>query len=728
MSLELIFIELLLGAMLLGFLGSYKKRILDRAILFATIPLAFVISLYACDFLGEIIGEFIAKEITTGEMQDAVVSLLGALAVALSSPFAQSIMFIMLLIGFRIVVGIALFVVHTVLGTKRREKKAKKAGKKKPLYNKITTGALGVLSGYLICMLAFTPFAYINELTEPMLTTAKSKEFEGTYVSEVAYEFDKISMPFSDGSFTSGLATATGMSIVHRSSINTLTDTKITLSDGTVQEFNALEFVNSISQSGVKLISIYEKSCKDGAKLGDISDVGGVLVELSRSDLLMSLAADTLAKLKPQELPEDATFIDKMTNFVTSEYTSGDAEILRGEIGAVASLLDLLASDLGEVSLLEDTLLTELLAYMGEDGSAEKVIDAISSSRVYQGGFPLFLEFGLELVCEQMNLSEDKEHDYERFLADMQAVLNDKTVRTYNESKVDAFVKHCAETATVVSDAQMHEGYGSYVQFYARMERIKQVFTTYGVSDTEYLWYSYVTSEGETYYYFGDDFAGSELAGRWIKDIPEFRTFVEGIIGVSLTPDPVSIAASKITHKINESDIYGNTISKTVISDMAAECVQSLEAIEGTENARAVLASLVSIDGYNVPKAFREDIIASLDMEAELDKEAIAENISVISQLYQDFTHESDYASFNTIMHHFGDIGAMLDSFKNMDTTKNTSERMLDVIIHDKNYGRYFRMEPIKGMIDSVRTGDMSYEELFSAVGAKYNELAGLGN
>ena len=112
----------------------------------------------------------------------------------------------------------------------------------------------------------------------------------------------------------------------------------------------------------------------------------------------------------------------------------------------------------------------------------------------------------------------------------------------------------------------------------------------------------------------------------------------------------------------------------------------------------------------------------------ELEKEVIAENISVISKLYQDFTHESDYASFNTIMRHFGDIGAMLDSFKNMDTTKNTSERMLDVIIRDKNYGRYFRMEPIKGMIDRVRTGEITYEQLFDAVGAKYSELAVLGN
>ena len=728
MSLELIFIELLLGAMLLGFIGAYKKRILDRAILFATIPLAFVISLYACDFLGEMIGEFITEELVTGDMQGAVVSLLGALIVALSSPFAQSIMFVLLLIGLRIVVGIALFVIHTVLGTKRREKKAKKAGKKKPLYNKVTTGVIGALSGYLICMLAFMPFAYINELTEPALATAKSKELEGTYVNELACELDKITMPFSDGSLSSGLATATGMRAIHRSSIRSLTDTEITLSDGTVQEFNALDFVNSISQNGVRLISIYEHSCKEGATLGDIRAVGDVIVDLADSELLMSLLADTLAKIEPGELPEDATFIDKLTNFVTSEYTSGDAQILRGEISAVASLIDLLANDIGEVSLTEDELLTELLAYMGKEGSAERVIDAISSSRIYQGGFPLFLEFGLELVCEQMNLSEDKEHDYERYLADMQAAFNDKTIKTYSELKVDSFINNCAENNIAVRDAEQQEGYTAYVQFFARMELIKQVFTSYGVSDTEYLWYSYVTAEGELYYYFGNDFAGSGFEGRWVKDIPVFRGIIEEAIGLSLTPDPVSIAASKITHKVNESDFYGNTISKAVISEMAAEAAQSLEGVDGTESAREILLSLVSIDYYNVPEAFRKDILLSLDMNAELEKEVIAENISVISKLYQDFTHESDYASFNTIMRHFGDIGAMLDSFKNMDTTKNTSERMLDVIIRDKNYGRYFRMEPIKGMIDRVRTGEITYEQLFDAVGAKYSELAGLGN
>ncbi len=750
MSLELILIELLVGAMILGFLGSYKKRILDRAVLLATVPLAFLISVLACKRVSGAIGSLISESVLSADMPEAISSAVGALIVSLSGPFAAFVLFIVLLIAFRIVAGIALSVIHTVLGTKRRERRAKKKGKKKSLLNKLATGAIGAVSGFLVCMLSFLPFAYVNDLTEPIIATATSEELEGTYVNEVAVQLDTLGMPFSDGSVLSGVATATGIRGIYNTTIKGLTDTSVTLSSGREVEFNSLELVNSISSEGVRLLALYEESCDSEATFKDFKPAGNVLRALSGSDLLMTLTADVLAKLEAQPLPEDADFGAEMMYFVSTEYTSGDAEVIRNEISALAALIELFADDLGDVSIEGNELMTSLLAYMEDESSSNKMVDTIASSTLYNEGFPLFMEFGLELICDQMNLSENKEDDYRRYLADMQAAFNDKSIAVYDRDLVETFIKYCAGTGTSPSEysitdpankTEIDRGYESYVSFFASMKHIETVFTDYSVSGTEYLWSTYVCSDGGRYYYFGEDFAGTAIYDKWVSDIGNLDDIIAGLLGDAMidellggqtvVPDPVSVAASRLAHELNSFDAAnpGAVITEQDIRQMAESVIGELSGESDLASAVSVLESLIGIDGYTAAPAYHEDIIKALNRDAALENDKVAANISGIAALFNNFTKESDVASFDTVMSHFSEVGAMIDGLGAMEMTADIPGKMLDVMLRDKNYGKYFRLEPIKHKIDDARAGTITYEQLFTEVATAYGELnSAMGN
>lgn len=738
MSVELILIELLVGAMLLGFLGSYKKRIVDRAILLATVPLAFVISVVACELVSGLIGEWLSSTLVSPDMPEAVSSLIGSLIVSLSSPFASTLLFIALLLVFRIGVGLILFIVHTVIGTRRREKRARREGKKKkPLYNKIATAAMGVISGFLVCMFSFMPFAYLCDLTEPMIATAKSEEYEGTYVNELALQLDTLGLPFSDGSVLSGVATATGMRAVYTLAISGLTDTTVTLSEGRTVEFNSLELVNSVSTETVKALALVERACKTEATFGSLSPAAGVLRELSKSELLMTLTADVLTKLEPEELPEDAEFGEKMMNLVSTEYTTGDVTVVKNEVAALAALLELLSEDMKDVPLDSSDLMPELLAYLEDPESSEKMVNTVADATIYDKGFPLFMELGLELICDQMNLSESKEEDYERYLADMQAAFNDKTIKTYQKERAETFIKYCAETgqnpttyAIEDKDNMTHtdRAYVAYLSFFARMEFIRSIFSDYSVAEHEHLYYSYAM-EGETYYYFGSkEFEGTELYRRWVKDNGMLSAIVKElglseILGTdALEPDAASVAAALLTHEINEIDTYNSTtISAYDIMVMATNAKSALGTSDEHKEAARILDSLISIDGYHAAPAYKKDILAALHKDKELDDEKVAQNISTVAVLYGDLTEHSDVASFDTVMTNFVKVGAMLDSFAEMETTADIPGKMLDVLVRDKSYGVYFRMDPVAGMIEDTRSGKISYAELFGEVASLYS-------
>lgn len=738
MSVELIFIELLLGAMLLGFLGSYKKRIIDRAILLATVPLSFIISIVACERISGKIGQWLSGTLVSPDMPEAISSLIGALIVSLSGPFAATLLFIVLLLVLRIGVGLILFIVHTVIGTRRREKRARREGKKKkPLYNKIATAVMGVVSGYLVCMLSFMPFAYLSDLTEPMITTAKSDEYNGTYVNDLALQLDTLGMPFSDGSVLSGVATATGMRAIYNASIRGLTDTTVTLSDGKAVEFNSLELVNSVSTETVRALALAERACKAEATFETLSPAAGILRELSSSELLMTLTADVLTKLEPQELPDDADFGDKIMNLISTEYTTGDARIVKNEVAALSALIELLSADMKDVALSSAELMPELLAYLENPESSEKMVNTISDATIYDKGFPLFMEFGLELICDQMNLSESKEEDYSRYLADMQAAFNDKTIKTYQKDRAEAFIKYCAETGQnpttyAIEDrddmTDTDRAYVAYLSFFARMEFIRSIFSDYSVAEHEHLYYSYLI-DGESYYYFGSgELEGTELYRRWVKDNGMLTEYVTAlglseILGIdAFTHDAASVAAALLTHEINEIDTY-NTSFITVydIMNMATDAKSALGASPEHEEAARILDSLICIDGYNAAPAYKKDILAALHKDKALDDKKVAENISTVAVLYGDLTEHSDVASFDTVMTNFVKVGAMLDSFAEMETTADIPNKMLDVLVRDKAYGVYFRMDPVLGMIEKARSGEISYEELFGEVAALYS-------
>ncbi len=716
MSIDLILLELLIGAMLLGFIGAYKKRIFDRVVLLLTVPAAFIASVIfvKSSRFGGIITTLMDTFGLTGpdNMSDTFFGSMIDLGVAFIAPIFVTVLFWVLLFVLRITVGILLFLIHTISGCRGGEKKAKRAWReakkaglnpkkeeakkslrhryKKPLWHKFTSGVIGALSGFLIVMLSMLPLMYVNNFVEPAVNTALEEENKDTYVNELASVVDEKFMPLSDKTAFGKIQKFTGMKALTNKALTYLTDVKVEFDSETTVEFNIIDVVSAVATEAVSAASIYERSCDATGTFKDFGPIATILTKLADNDALMNLCVTVYGEFG-DELIEDSEYAYKIES----------AEALKKDLSAAAGIVELLSTDLAHVSLESEDMLTEILAYLENEESSKKFVGILAQSKVYETYFPVLMEYALELICDQLALPEDKTADYQGFVSDMLAACNDP-IGGHSEERVEAFIKYCAENDVLISDYTPNQDtpserdldYYSYLNFMEKLEGIEKAFADRGIDDGAKATF-YLAKDGKTIYVY------QKLLNKWV-----LRTDEELRLG--------SHAAQLLAAQM------GSGFSDESLKATAQALALSVNADDLTVRANTLLmfAAICDESAFNpLDTVYRNDIVDSLNKDAAFTKEhndSFAGVLATMATLYTALTEEADEASIDTVIENFGLVGRMLDGMKMMESTTAIPDMMIKALQKNKNYGMIFATQTAKDLLKEVELGNETYEGLFN--------------
>lgn len=717
-----ILLELMIGAMLLGFIGAYKKRLFDRIVLFASIPVAFFGSIIFTKsaLFDEIVQKVMEMTGLTGadpETASSVVeTLIPSVGVALVRPFIVTVLFWVSLFVLRILLGITLFFIHTFTGARRRAKKAKKNGVKKPLWNKIGTGVTGALSGFVIVMLSTLPLVYVNNLTEPAVNAALEEQYKGTYVNELASTISENAIPLGEDSIITKIQNRTGMRTVINKSLEAMTDVTVKSESGTEVTFNLMHAIGVLGAESVRVTAVYEKTCDANSTLKDIAPVADVLARLAKDDNFITAGTQLFSYVSPMIFGTDDI-----------AYNVSDVNVLKADATAVSELIKLLSTDLAEVKLDEENLLPELLAYLENEDSSKKFVKAIAISDAYNENFPTLMEYALVLICDQMDLSEDKSEDYTSFVRDMNTALDDKAVAPYDPSAAEKFIIYCVDNDITVSSyaisnpdrySEYDIAYINYVNFIQKKNAAEKVYSDYLLNKAGKVSF-FVANGGSIYSYDSETDKWSLFDGE-----------ISELCSVSYA---AQLLANRANAFIKTNPEY--VMSEDDVGNFARELIDILRAKDSPNETELAtleaLAALCGVDDYNpTDTVYRTDIMNALNKDAELDEEHnenFAVSLSIMAGVYASLTEESDEASIDTIMDNFDDIGRLLDSMKKMESTKDIPDKMLTAIMRNKNYGQYFESEGVQLLIQNVKDGTSTYEQLFTTVQAIYGLANSIG-
>ncbi len=724
MVIQYILLEILIGAMLLGFIGAYKKRLRDRIVLLLTVPLAFIGAIFLTtgplfDLLSDLLTDFLQSN-GGGTFSGAILNLTLGVGAAAVRPIVATVLFWVLLFLLRIIIGMLLAILHLITGEHRKTKKAKRNKVPKPLWNKIGTGAVGAFSGFLIVMLSMLPLVYVNNLAEPAVNAALSEENEGTYVNSLAKTVSENNLLLTEDTMFGKIQTITGMRTLTNKALDSLTDAKVSFENEKEIEFNFTEVVSTIGETGVRAMAAYEQSCKATGTLQNFAPMATLFQKLSENDAIVNVTYYLYDEMK-------------VTIFGTEEppYTVDSPDDLRSDLSAAAALVNLLATDMANVSADTEDLLPELLTYLEDEPSAQNLVNVLAISSFYKKNFPVIMEFALGAISDQIDLPENKAEDHANFLTDMSAALSDKATGTYDPTGVDYFIKYCAENNVDVSEFKLSatgnttldHAYLSYLEFIVRKNSIETVFINYmldseklSVTDPE----SGLSLAQKTLSYY----VGSDKTVYVCDSQGDWSIFNGSISELRKS----SYAAQLLANRVNTEMTYNEdaAIDQERARAMASDAIANIydRNSEIGKITAALLNSIADVSNYDPSGAvYREDIINSLNKEAELDEahnNSFGTSITIMAELYGALTEEADEASIETVTNNFKLIGRLLDSMKNMESTKDIPDKMLHAIMNNKNYKSFFSSNTVQSLLKNVEEGKSTYEELFGMIQSLY--------
>lgn len=755
MLIQYVLLELLIGAVILGFIGAFRKRFIDRIILFISVPVSYLTAiLLAKSELSTTLSDLALEYIPIPDtVPETAIDGIETLAVCFARPILVTVVFWVLLFLFRIIIGFVMLIVHTATGRRRQEKEEKRALKEwkrqrrgqkdkkaagekpkvgKPVWQGMLVGLIGAASGFVIFMLSLLPLGLLNNIAAPALEAALEEDMEGTYANEVAATANENFIPFREDGIFSKIRTYSGMAFITDATIASLTDAKITVSDDKEVEFNCIELLNTVTAAGVKATKIYETTLDGEFTFSDFKGAGDVVLVIAESEPILEIGAQMLTLIEEMPYSEDAPIPERLMAIVVNEYRTLDASALKRDLVAVATLVDLISEDFGDVSYDDENLVPELLEYLKDEKSTEKLVSTLAKTTVYGTAVPMLMETGIDLICEFMGLSEDRADDYRRMLDDVCADVNDNSNGEYDETLIETFIEHCVTTGSKVSDygianvnemTELDHAYRSYIRFFGKMSRLEKTFENYHL-DNEAGLCCFLSRDGVTVYYY------VEVVDMWIKYDPEStEPLIPELEDIDIEPSDAALAATLLINATNSlTNVPDAALTSGEIADIARLLVLSIGDNEQFSGAAKILTTLYDESAFTPTSVYRCDIMAALNKDAIFTKEhdeQLASTITLLANLYSKFTEDGSEPSLEVVMENFTDVGVLLDSFANLSSTKNIPYQMLMVIKLNKDYRYLFAVPEVNEMFTALGKGEASYEDLFKKVKEVYEELEG---
>ncbi len=709
----------LLGGALLGGLVAYGRPWLERVILFVTIPVAWLLGMVllqagVLDFAGDLVMSLTQSEPELAEILQQSPAVF-AVAVGFVNGMVRVMMmvpvFLELLLLMRILYAIVVRVLHL------REKCALfKPGDKKAVLKNLGSGAIGAVGGFVICMLLLMPIHFMTDLLAPTMETFEDEKFNGTYVYAQAEEMGTALLPLAPNTPCGRLQTYTGLRALMNATANGLCTVSFTDIHGDTVKFNGRTTLATLIRDGALGLTLYEYSCNPQRHtVGDFALAAHVIEDLAEQEALVALAQEVLVMMsEPQEEQpltdteeepkEDSDGLAELLSSLAEGYKTAPTGVLQADIRAVAELLQAITTDLETVSLEDIEPEALIMEYLADEEATYRVVTALSKIHVYGQLLAGLTEYGVNMLGDMLDISTDAAEQHGKYLLQLQQVLNDRSIGSYAIADVNTYIlAHTAEAGTAEAlPAHVVEAYERYC---SRIRPLLEVLELYTGSGSLY----FVGSDGSCYVYDGEN------------DLWRLDNNVPG--GAYLAQLLLEQANALLEADQNA------VIDEAKLLELTNAVEQQLRSQSGDHAARALLLAdtVKNRDSeYFAPDAiYRQTLADSLKTDitfGENENRQFARIVSTAGSLFAQLM-AGEEMSLDAIMGNFPQVGRLLDGLAQFEMTSEVSGLLLQAVMQTGDFGDYFSADSVQSLIEDVKAGVTTYEQLFRYVQSLYNIL-----
>ncbi len=724
MIFQVLLLIFLLGGTVLGGITAYRRPLLERVILLLTIPLAWVAALLllsggVLDFAGTMLVDLIAGLTDAGELLagPAVSSGAAALINTLVRLLVMAPVFLLLLLLLRIIYAI----VMAATGA-RAKCKLFMSGQKNEVVKNLAISLIGAVGGFAICMLLLLPIHALSGLLAPTVETFADEKYNGTYVSAQADMVDSNLLPLSKQTPCGTVQTFTGMRAIMDASTHQLCNVSLVNEAGHTLSFNTHTLLTTLIKDGAIGVTLYEYSCNPQKHtLGDFALAADVIDDLADQEILLSMAQELLASVNTEAAPaaqqedEKDSALTEMLASLAASYKDADAQILQSDIHAVAELLRVVTTDLSDVSMKDTQLQTLLFDYLADEEATYRVVNALSKVHVYGQVLSSLTEYGMNMLGDMLDISQDRQAHHSKYVLALQQALNDRSIGSYELSAVETFIRHVAQAKLTVNDpslqtelpVQIHSAYERYM---ARSKAVLSVLDSYTDNGSGKPYF--VGADGQVYIY-------DEIAGTWTE------------AGSDGALDRGSYLVQALLEQVNRildenaDAVLDHPAMLTCVDAVAAQLVSSDAAYASGCLRLASTVSDMEAEAFAKGAVFRRDLVDSLKTDisfGEAENRQFASIVHTAAELFTQLPDNED-ASLDAIMGQFAGVGKLLDGFTQFEMTSDVSSLLLQSLMQNSQYGAYFSAESVQDLIENVKDGSTTYEQLFRSVQSLYNIL-----
>lgn len=465
MKIELLFIELLLGSMILGGLIAHKRSVGERLMLFISVPISFLLSFTLTkigifDGIGKLATDILLRfsiiETHIGGSMAATSTISAIVAVAVRPLFMLIIFWILLLI-FKITVSLICRKKNTGIFTKPEKAKEKR---------NIISIALGVVGAFVIVMFSCLPFDFISNLAEPAIEKATAESYQGTYVYEVAKAVDEKYLPTSKTEVFGKIQYYTGMKSILNGVANSLSETSLTTNNGEELEFNVSKLIQDLLKDEVDIIALYDHMNSPGTRSGaEIAHVSNVIDTFVDSPVVLAVLPEILDAVKVEN-----ELVNKLLGIMSKKYSSDDITVLSKDFVRISDAVKAIAEGAKNEKLRKGNMTRIVLNSLSKQDVANRVADDMSEMSIYADVLGAFTEFGVEYLCDTVKVKNKDE---------MLASIIKK--ESYDQEDKQAFAKMISTAALFASkfDGETDSTVGIVLSNFSLVGRLLDAFQAF---------------------------------------------------------------------------------------------------------------------------------------------------------------------------------------------------------------------------------------------------------
>ncbi|MBE6700936.1 MAG: hypothetical protein E7582_03490 [Ruminococcaceae bacterium] len=715
MKIELIFIELLLFSVLLGIFIAHKKSIGERLVLLGTVPVSFLVAFIiskagAFDFLGKLIADAITGIPSVSayvENSMAVKTGLAGIISAFLRPVFTTVIFWILLVVTKIVAS-------AIISKKKKEGKGLfEAGKKAFDKKNVSACAISALGAFLIFMFSCLPINFLSTAFEDAIIKAEGEKYADTWVQDTATRISKTYMPTSNEEVFGSIQRFTGMKAILRGASNSLATVTLETNDGTKVKFNALELMGIIVGDGVDVLTVWEYiTSPDHHTLSDISMVSTPIRTLADSSLIMSLVCEVVQSYEDGDNHALNTFMAA----AKENYSPKDSHLLEEDIRLLADAIDVVIEAGGDEEIYSDHLVELFLHPLEDEETSYLFIEELSKTSIYSKALVSFTEYGVRLLCDKLQISENRLDALEDFRYGVFEGVNNRSEGTIDLSLAEKFIVYCANNSvrsnsyTVKDENHLTSRdmeFKNYQRYMTRKEEIERAFTAYHVEDSA-LPTGFVASDGTVYKYNETNSTWSKSTANSVNSLSLFSHFL--------------ISQSNDKFKADHSFTYEMEDVITLAHEYENKALSPRDIFNRSKEAVKVL---YNDENYNPEGITYSDEITSLITDKKVfdqkDNHAAAKAISSGAAFAVKFFEEEDKTTVEIVLSNFSLVGRLLDALCEYEITSKVPAKLLVVTTSNHEFGKYFVSDSIVRITEKVSVGLSSYENLFGSVQAIYN-------